>query len=129
MNWKTSDVDGLYIFIFLENMVWILGFIGNLHNDECLIYIFTGDVENGTQIIFNEIMFWSSYKELRNHFSPIMINTSHKNINGKISRSGVIYPETINTYDLYYQCSKQDPDCLFCKLIIKNFNDEPNFSN
>ena len=29
-----------------------LGVIGKLHNDECLIYIFTGEVINGTTNIF-----------------------------------------------------------------------------
>ena len=53
MNSKSSDVNGLCISIFLDKMVWFLGVIGKLHNDECLIYIFTGNVENGTPIIFN----------------------------------------------------------------------------
>ena len=56
------------------------------------------------------------YKELRNHFSPILINTTPKNvhfknkINGKIPRSVVIDSETINPHDLCYQCYKHGPD-------------------
>ena len=37
-------------------MVWYLGVIGKLHNDECLIYILTGKVENGTPIIFDKTL-------------------------------------------------------------------------
>ena len=36
--------------------------------------------------------------------------------------------ETIKPRDLCYQCSKRGTDCLFGKLIIQNFNDEPIFS-
>ena len=79
-------------------MVWFLGFIGNLYNYECLINIFTGNVENSTPIIFNKTIYSSWYDESRTHFSPILINTSRKNIhfknqmNGEIPRSGVIDP-------------------------------------
>ena len=62
MNWKTSDVNGLYISIFSNNMGRYLGVIGNPHNDECLIYIFLGKVENGTPIIFNKKLYYSWYK-------------------------------------------------------------------
>ena len=54
INWKTSDVDGLCTLFFLHKMRWLLGVIVKLHNDECLICIFTGNVENGTPIIFNK---------------------------------------------------------------------------
>ena len=54
MNCKTSYVTGLCISIFLDNMGWFLGVIENIHNDECLIYTLTGNVENGTPIIINE---------------------------------------------------------------------------
>ena len=54
MNWKTSDVNGLCIFSLLDKMGWFFGVTVKLHNDECLIYIFTGNVENGTPIIFNK---------------------------------------------------------------------------
>ena len=57
MNWKTTDATGLFVSIFLKNMIWYLGVIGNIHNDECLIYIFTSKVENGTQIIFNKTLY------------------------------------------------------------------------
>ena len=49
--------------------------------------------------------------------------------NGKTHRFGVTDIETINPTGLCYQCSKHGPDCLFGKLSIKNFNDEPHFSN
>ena len=35
----------------------------------------------------------------------------------------------INPCDFCYQCSKHFPDCLFGKLRIKDFNDEPHFPN
>ena len=62
MNWKTSDVNVLCMSIFLYNMGWLLGVIGKIHNDECLIYIFTGNVENGTPLIFNKTIYPSWYK-------------------------------------------------------------------
>ena len=62
MNWKTSDVNGLFISIFLDKMGWFLGVIGNFHNDECLIQVFTRNVENGTPIIFNKSIYSSWYK-------------------------------------------------------------------
>ena len=34
----------------------------------------------------------------------------------------------MNPNDLCYQCFKHGPDCLFGKLKIKDFNDEPHFS-
>ena len=57
-------------------------------------------------------------------FSPVIIDTTHKNvhffnqINGKITRNGVIDPKTINPHDLCYHCSKYVPDFLFGKLRI-----------
>ena len=54
-----------------------------------------------------------------------LIKDSHKykilnQIIGKISRSCVTDQEKINTNDLYYQCSKHGPDCLFGKFRIKD---------
>ena len=57
MNWKTSDVTGFCITILFNNMGWYLGVIGNLHNNEYLIYIFTYKVENGNYIIFNKTLY------------------------------------------------------------------------
>ena len=62
INWGTSDVNLWRISIFLKNIGWYLGYIGKIHNDECLIYIFTGKVENGTPIILNKILYHSWYK-------------------------------------------------------------------
>ena len=62
MNWKTSDVDGLCILILFNKMEWYWGIIGKLHNDECLINIFTGKVLNGAPIIFNKTLYHSQYK-------------------------------------------------------------------
>ena len=57
-----------------------LGVIRKLHNDEYLIYIFTGKVQNGTLSIFNKTRYYCWYKELRNKFSPVMIDTTHNNV-------------------------------------------------
>ena len=62
MNWKTSDVNGLCVSIFLDKMGWLLGVKGRFHNDERLMYIFTGNVENGTPIIFHKTIYSSWYK-------------------------------------------------------------------
>ena len=56
MNWKASYVNGL------DKMGWFLGVIGKNNNDECLIYIFTGNVENGTPTIFNKTLYRYWYK-------------------------------------------------------------------
>ena len=135
MNWKTSYRNGFCIQIFLDNIGWFLGVIEKLHNDECIIYIFTGNVENGKPIIFNKTIDSSWHKELRTHFSPILINTSHNNIrfknqtNGEIPRIGEIDLETMGSHDFCYQCYKHGPDSLFGKLRIKDFNYEPHFSD
>ena len=81
MNWKISYVNGLCISIFLDKMGWFLAVIGKIHNDKYLIYIFTGNVKIFTPNIFDKILYRSWYKELRTQFSPILINTSHKNVN------------------------------------------------
>ena len=62
MNWKTSNVNGFCISIFFNKMGSYLGVIRNLHNDECLIYILTGKVENGTPVIFNKTLYHYWYK-------------------------------------------------------------------
>ena len=45
-----------YVSKFLKKKGWYLVVIGKLHNDECIIYIFTGKVQNGTPIIFKECL-------------------------------------------------------------------------
>ena len=57
MNWKTSDVNFLCLSVLLDMMGWFQGGIGKSHNDECLIYIFIGNVENGTPIILNRTIY------------------------------------------------------------------------
>ena len=48
-------------------------------------------------------------------------------MNGKISSSGVIDQQTMNTHYLCYQCSKYGPDFLFGNLRIRDCKDEPCF--
>ena len=47
-----SDENGLGVYIFFKYIGWYLGVIGKLHNNECLIYVFTGECFNGTPNIF-----------------------------------------------------------------------------
>ena len=55
-----------------------------------------------------------------------MIDTTNKNvhflnqINGKITRCGVIYQQTINPHGLCYQCSKDGPEFLLVKSRIRD---------
>ena len=53
-NWKTTNVNGLFDSIFLNNIGWYYGVIGNLHNYKCLIYIFTDKVENCYPFFLNK---------------------------------------------------------------------------
>ena len=46
--WNKIYINGLCVSIFIKDMGWYLGVIGNLLNYECLIYIFTGEVLNDT---------------------------------------------------------------------------------
>ena len=57
MNCKTTDANCLFVSIFLKNLVWYLGVKGNLHTNECQIYILTGKVENGATILFNKTLY------------------------------------------------------------------------
>ena len=69
-------------------------------------------------------------KELRDQFSPVLINTTNENVyflnqvRGKILRSGTIDPRIGNTNDFCYQCSKYGSDFLFWKLRIRDKRDE-----
>ena len=114
-------------------MVWYVGIIGKIQNDEYLIYMLIGKVLNGTPSVFNKSLnhFW--YKQFRNHFSPVMINTTHKNscfnnqLKGNIPISSVVDQQTINPHNLFYQCSKYSPEFLFGKLRIRGSRYEPCF--
>ena len=65
-------------------MGWYLGVTGKLHNDECLIYIFTGEVPDVTPKIFTNSQYKCWFKKLRNQFSPFLINNKHENVHFKI---------------------------------------------
>ena len=62
MNCKHKYENGLCVSIFLKKMEWYLGVIWKIHNDECIIYIFTGKVQNFTPSIFNKTMYRCWYK-------------------------------------------------------------------
>ena len=61
-------------------MVRQLGVIVKLHNDECQIDIFTGEVLNGTQNIFTNSQYHCWYTYLRDKFLPVLIITTHDNV-------------------------------------------------
>ena len=52
IRWDKRDANGLCVSIFIKDMVRYLGDIGKLHNEECIIYIFTGKVIYGNPKIF-----------------------------------------------------------------------------
>ena len=54
--------NGLCFYIFYKDTGWYLGVIGNLHNDEFIIYIFMGEVLNGTINIFTNSQYHFWYK-------------------------------------------------------------------
>ena len=96
LNWNRKYVNGLCVSIFLKDMGCYLGVIGNIQNDECLIYIFTVEVLNGNPSIFNKSHCHSWYEESRNQFLPIIIDNTQKTAhlknqtNGNIPRNIVI---------------------------------------
>ena len=67
-----------------------------INNDECIIYLFIGEVFNGNPNIFTNSQYHCWYKELRYQFSPVLINTTYGNVyfenqvKGNIHRSGKI---------------------------------------
>ena len=76
-----KNTNGLCASILFKYMLWWLGVIGKLHNDECLIYLFTGEVLNGTPNTFTNSQYNYWFKYLRGQFSPVLINSTHDNVN------------------------------------------------
>ena len=75
MEWKICKLlCGSTLF---EDMGWYLGVIGKLQNGECLIYIFMGEVLNGTPNILNKSSYHCWYKQLDRKLSLVLINTTH----------------------------------------------------
>ena len=50
--WKKRNSNRLFVSIFIKYMEWYLVVIGKLHNEKCLINIFTVEVLNGNPNIF-----------------------------------------------------------------------------
>ena len=75
-------------------------------------YKFTGELRNGTPYIFTNSQYHCCFKELRDKFSPVLINTTHDKVNfkyifkGEIPICGTFDPKTLNKNDFCYQCSK-----------------------
>ena len=53
-----------------------MGVIVKLHNDECLIYILTGEVLNGTPNILNKSQYYCWFTNLRNQVLPLLQNNT-----------------------------------------------------
>ena len=53
LNCNGTGANGMHVSIFLKDAAWYLGVMGNLHNEKCLIYTFTGKVQKGTPSILN----------------------------------------------------------------------------
>ena len=61
INLKGPGANGFFVSILLKIIGWGLGVIGNIHNDECIIYIFTGKFQNCTPSIFNKSLYHCWY--------------------------------------------------------------------
>ena len=77
LNWNKTYENGFFVYIFFKDMGGYVGVIGNLHNDECLIYIFTDGVLNDTLNMFNKSDYYCWYKEVRIEISPVLNNSTH----------------------------------------------------
>ena len=53
-----------------------MGVIQNIHNDECIIYLFTGEVFNRNPNIFTNSQYHCWYQELSDQFPPVNINNT-----------------------------------------------------
>ena len=60
--WNRNDASGLCVPILFKELIWYLGAIGNINNDECLKYLFTGEFFNGNPNIFNNSQYHYGYK-------------------------------------------------------------------
>ena len=102
-----------------------MGVIGRLHNEECLIYIFTGEVQSGIPNTLTNKNYDTWFQQLRDQFPPVLVNTTYENVqflnqvSGKILRCGRIDPKTLNKHDLFYQCYIDPPILLFGNLRMK----------
>ena len=74
--WNKRDANGSCVPVFIIDMGWYLWVIGRLHNDETLVYLFTGEVIDGTPNISSERQDVSWFQQLRYQFLPILINTT-----------------------------------------------------
>ena len=124
--WNRKYASVLCVSVWFKDMGWYLGVIGRIHNDECLIYLFTGEVLNGNPNIFTNLQYHCWYKELRDQFVPVLINTTHENVyfwnqvKWNIHRSGKIDWKTTNQNYLCYQFSKDGPDHLLGNSRIRD---------
>ena len=65
--WNKIDTNGICVSILTKFTVGYLGVKGKLHNSQCLIYIFTGKVIDGSPKIFTKYQYNCWLKELRDH--------------------------------------------------------------
>ena len=81
------------------------------------IYIFTGEVLNGTTNIFTNSKNNYCYKDLRDQFFQYsVVLTTHdifhfnNQVKGNMTISVKNYQQNKNQHDFYYRCSKDGPD-------------------
>ena len=67
--------------ILIKYIGWYLVIIVNLHHYGCLVYIFTGVFLNGNPNIFDNSQYHCWLKGLGVQFLPIIVNTTHDNVN------------------------------------------------
>ena len=75
--------NGLCVYILIKYMRWYLGVIRKLHKDQCLIYLFIGEVLNGTSNIFTNSQYYCWLKQSMDKFYPVLNNTTHENAHFK----------------------------------------------
>ena len=96
-----------------------------------VLYIFTGEVQDVTPNIFTNENYNSLLQQLRDQFSPVLVNTTYYNVhlfnqvNVIFTRCGKIYPNIENKNDFCYQCYIDGPDLLFVNLRIRDKIYEP----
>ena len=68
------------ISVLIKDLGWYLRVIGKLHNEECLIYILTGEVQYVTPNTFTRQQYNNWFQQFRDNFSSVLNNTTYDNI-------------------------------------------------
>ena len=88
----------------MKEMVWYVRVVGRQHNEIIIISIFIGEVKYVTPIIFSVEQYHSWFQQLRDQFSPILVNTANDHVHflnqvkGKVPICVTIYPKIVNEH-------------------------------